>query len=117
MKNARDGQKGGRQNTEPRPGCMILLAAASERAPPQVLNVVSKCTQACDVGWYRVVGEVAAHHLPQPLAPLRNRLVQTSPQFLLDGSQLGTHPVPARLPLELEEALSGATADVSETND
>ena len=79
--------------------------------------MVSKCTQACDVGWYRVVGEVAAYHLTQPLAMLRDRLVQTSPQFLLDGSQLGTHPVPARLPLELEEALSGAAADVSETKE
>ncbi len=64
-----------------------------------------------------MVGEVAAHHLAQPLSLLRNRFVHASPQFFLDGSQLGPHAVPARLPLKLEEALAGAAADVSETKE
>src|SRR6516165_2839654 len=80
-------------------------------------QVVPKCAQACGVGGHRMVCEIAAHHAPQPLSLLRDRFVHSSPQFFLDGSQLGTHPVPARLPLKLEAALAGAPADVSEAKE
>ena len=114
MKDARGGQKVRRKASESIPGGVVLLAAALKRTSPEVHDMVPKCTQTRDVGWHRVVSEVSAHHLAQPLTLLRDRFVHTSPQFFLDGSQLGPHPVPARLPLKLEEALSGAAADVRE---
>jgi hypothetical protein len=39
--------------------------------------------------------------------------MHSSLQFFLKGSQLGSHPISARLPLELEDALSGPATDVS----
>ena len=115
MKDARCGQKVRRESSESIPGGVVLLAATLKRTSPKVHDMVPKRTQACDVGWHRVVGEVTAHHLAQPLTLLRDRFMHASPQFFLDGSQLGPHPVPARLPLKLEEAPSGAATDVSET--
>ena len=114
MKNARCGQKVSRKASESSPGGVVLLATALKRTSPEVHDMVPKCTQARDVGGHRVVGEVSAHHLAQPVTLLRDRFVHASPQFFLDGSQLGPHPVPARLPLKLEEAPSGAATDVSE---
>lgn len=38
-------------------------------------------------------------------------------QFFLKGSQLGSHPISTRLPLELEDALSGPATDVSKTKE
>ena len=117
MKDARGGQKVRRKVSESIPGGVVLLAAALKRTSPEVHDMVPKCTQTRDVGWHRVVSEVSAHHLAQPLTLLRDRFVHTSPQFFLDGSQLGPHPVPARLPLELEEAPSGVATDVNETKE
>src|ERR1700676_960987 len=114
MEDARDRQEVRCESSDSIPSGVVLLAATLKRTSPEVHDMVPKCTQACDVGWYRVVGKVAAHHLAQPLTLLRDRFMHTSPQFFLDGSQLGTHPVPARLPLKLEEAPSGAATDVSE---
>ena len=34
-------------------------------------------------------------------------------QFLLESPQPGSHPIPARLPLELKDVSSGSTTDVS----
>ncbi len=41
--------------------------------------------------------------------------MHASPQFFLDDSQLGAHPITARLPLQLEVTPAGAAGDVSET--
>jgi hypothetical protein len=43
--------------------------------------------------------------------------MHSSVQFFLKGSQLGSHPISARLPLELEDALSGPATDVSKTKE
>jgi hypothetical protein len=56
------------------------------------------------VGWHRVVLEVATHHLTQPPPLLRDRFVHTPLQFPFEGTQLGTHPVTARLAMKQEEA-------------
>jgi hypothetical protein len=37
--------------------------------------------------------------------------MHSSLQFFLEDSQLGSHPISARLPLELEDALSGPATD------
>jgi len=39
--------------------------------------------------------------------------MHSSLQFFLKGSQLGSHPISARLSLELENALSRPATDVS----
>jgi hypothetical protein len=39
--------------------------------------------------------------------------MQSALQFFLDSSQPGPHPIAARLPLELEDVLSGSATDVS----
>src|SRR5438105_1474394 len=101
MKDARYGQEVRREASESFAGGVVLLAAALKRTSPEVHDMVPKCTQARDVGWHRVEGEVTAHHVAQPLTLLRDRFVHTSPLFFLDGSQLGPHPVLARLPLKL----------------
>ena len=71
MKDARCGQKVRRETSESIPSGVVLLAAALKRTSPKVHDMVPKCTQACDVGWHCVVGEVTAHHLAQPLTLLR----------------------------------------------
>jgi hypothetical protein len=43
--------------------------------------------------------------------------MHSSLQFFLKGSQLSSHPISARLPLELEDALSGPATDVSKTKE
>src|ERR1700676_237456 len=96
------------------PSGVVLLAATLKRTSPEVHDMVPKSAQACDGGGHRVVGVVTTHHFAQPLTLLRDRFMHTSPQCVLDGPQLGPHPVPARLPLKLEEAPSGAATDVSE---
>jgi hypothetical protein len=51
-----------------------------------------------------VIREVPADYLPEPLTLERDRFVHASPQFLFDRSQPCPHPVPACLPLKLEDA-------------
>jgi hypothetical protein len=43
--------------------------------------------------------------------------MHSSLQFFLNGSQPGSHPISARLPLELEDAPSGPATDVSKTKE
>src|ERR1700758_2779848 len=43
--------------------------------------------------------------------------MHSSLQFFIKGSQLGSHPISARLPLKLEDALSGPATDVSKTKE
>jgi hypothetical protein len=86
MKDAWSGQKVRRDASDSIPGGVVLLTATLERTPPEVHDMVSKRTQACDIGWYRVVGEVPAHHSAQPSALLRDWFMHSSSQFFLDGS-------------------------------
>ena len=109
MKDARGGQEVRREVSETIPGGVVLWAAAPKHTSPETFHMVTKRTETRDIGRHRVVGEVTAHHSAQPCSLLRDRFVHASPQFFLDGSQLGTHPVSPRLPFKLEEAPPGAS--------
>ncbi|MDH3944958.1 MAG: hypothetical protein OEV06_12760, partial [Anaerolineae bacterium] len=94
------------------PGHGVLLAAPPERAPPEVGDVVAKRLEGVVVARHGVIGEVAAHDLPEPLSLLADRLVHLPPQVLLDGPQLGPLALAAGPPFELEPAPAAAAADV-----
>jgi hypothetical protein len=114
MTDARGRQEVGRQALQALPSDAILLTATPQGPQPEGLHVVAKSAEAPEVGRHGVVREVATHHLRQPLTLLRDRLVHPPPQFRFKGFQLGPHPIPSALPLELEEASTTAAADVRE---
>src|ERR1700751_3263766 len=111
MKNARLGEPGTRDPLDPRPRHMVLLAAAPERAPPEINDVVAERAKCARVRGYCVVREVAAHHLPKPFPLHRNRFVHASPKLLLDLPELRPHAIAPGLPLKLEGATARFAAD------
>jgi hypothetical protein len=86
------------------PGRTIPLASLHERASPEIDHRVPKGSEASAIGRYRVIREVSADDLLQPLTLERDRLVRAPLQILFDRSQPCAHPVPARLSLKLEGA-------------
>src|SRR5512134_3720263 len=90
---------------------MILLAASSKRAPPQVRDVVAERSQGPAIGRHGMVGEEAGNDLPQPLPLLGDRLVPSPPHLLLDLPELGSHAVTPGLPFDQEVAPTALAAD------
>jgi hypothetical protein len=103
-----------RELRHPVPGSVIALAALYERAPPEIDYIVPEGPEASAVGRYRVIREVSANDLSQPLTLERDWFVHAPPQLFFDRSQPCPHPVAAGLPFELEGAPAGPAADVSE---
>jgi len=103
-----------REFGHPAPGGAIPLASLHERASPEIGHIVSEGSKASAVCGYRVIREVSTDDLSEPLTLDRDGFVHAPPQLLFDRSQPCPHPVPARLPLELEGAPAGPAADVSE---
>jgi hypothetical protein len=67
--------------------------------------------ECLDVGRHRVISEIAGDDLLQPLPLFRDRLVQSSPQFLLDLLEFRRLAVPAGFPVDQEVGtLAGAAA-------
>jgi len=66
--------------------------------------VESESGQAGEVGLHRVVMKLATHHLPQPPPLQRFRFMHASLVFAFQGTQLGAHPITARLAMQQEEA-------------
>ena len=60
-----------------------------------------------------MIRKVSAYDLSQPLALSWDGFMHSTLQFFLESPQPGPHPIAARLPLELKDAASGSTADVS----
>jgi len=61
--------------------------------------------------------EVASNDVPQPLPLYGNRLVHTLPHRRFDHPQLRLQAVTPGLPLKLEFALTGFTADEGEAEE
>src|SRR5438105_14276874 len=61
-----------------------------------------------------MVPEVALHHCLEPAPLLGNRVIAASAQLLLDLLELRSHPVGARVALQLEAAAPLASADEGE---
>jgi hypothetical protein len=62
--------------------------------------------ECLDVGRHRVISEIAGDDLLQPLPLFRDRLVQSSPQFLLDLLEFRRFAVSAGFPVDQEVAPS-----------
>jgi hypothetical protein len=103
-----------REFGHPVPGSAIPLAALRERASPEIDHIVPEGPEAPAVGRHRVIREVSANDLSQPLTLERDWFVHAPPQLFFDCSQPCPHPVAARLPFELESAPARPAADVSE---
>ena len=71
--------------------------------------------ECLDVGRHRVIREIAGDDLLQPLPLFGDRLVQSSPQFLLDLLEFRRLAVPAGFPMDQEVAPSRGAADEGET--
>src|SRR5208337_3808796 len=95
----RSGQPAGRQLTQAVPVEAVALAALAQLSSPQAGQPVPKGPQAVEVSRYRVVVEVALHDRPEPLSRLRNRIVPTLPELLLNFLQLPPQSLGDRLPL------------------
>ena len=64
----------------------ILLAPATQSAPPQSKQSLSEHRKAVEVSWYRIVVEVALHDRFEPFASLRYGIVHTRAELLLNLS-------------------------------
>ena len=64
----------------------MLLAAAAQRAPPQSQQSVAEHRKAVEVSWYRVVVEVTLHDRFEPFTSLRDGIVHTRAELLLNLS-------------------------------
>ena len=95
----------------------VLLAAAPERPPPQVDDMVSEGTQGLTVGWDRMVGVVADDDLLQPLPLDGERLMHALSQPVLHFCQFHPHAVATGLPFDEEAATAACAADEGEAEE
>jgi hypothetical protein len=117
MEDDRFRKPGVHQLRHPCPRDPILLAATPQRAPPEIGDMVPEHVQCESVGWHCVVIEVTANDPLQPVPLLGDRLVHAPSQRLLDLPQFRLHAVPPGLPLKLEFARAGRTADEGEAQE
>src|SRR5207342_1181873 len=64
-----------------------------------------------------VIGKEPGDNLPQPSPLLRDRLMHSPSQLVLNSSERRAHAVPPAFPLELEMALVGLAADEREAQE
>src|ERR1700740_650009 len=83
-----------------------------EPAHPQHHDVIPERCQGAGVGWHRVIGKEARHHLPQPLSLARDRIVHPAPKLLLDLPHFGPFAVASGPPKEQKPAASRPAADM-----
>ena len=115
MKDAGWGQELCREFGHPVPCGAISLASLYKRTSPDIGHIVPEGSKASAICGDRMIREVSTDNLSKPLTLKRDGFVHAPSQLLFDHSQPRPHPVPARLPLELEGAPAGPAADVSET--
>jgi hypothetical protein len=101
----------------PVPCDAAALAASPQRAVPEAGHMVPETAQRPMVGRNRMVGEVAAHDPLQPGSLLRDRLMPSPPQPLLDLLELRLHAVAPGLPLDEEAAGTRLAAEHGEAQE
>src|SRR6478672_751313 len=101
-----------RQLGHPCPRKPILLAAASQRAPPQVGDVVPE-----RVSGHSVVVEVALDDTAPPLPLVGDRVVHAPPHLLFYHLEFRPHAVATGLPPNLESARLRSAADEGEAQE
>src|SRR5262245_66150778 len=104
--NARRGQPAVEQPLHPLPGDTARVTAPRERTLPEPRHLVAKHVQRRAVHGHPVIADVPTNDQTQPPAHLRDRVVQTPPEFGFHLAQLRLHPLPARLPNHREPAHS-----------
>src|SRR5450755_1166699 len=95
----------------PLPGQIGRLTATTERAVPELRDVVSEGQKRARVGRHGVVRKVPAYNRLQPLPLFGKGLMHALPQLLLDLSEFRSHAIAARLALELEGSSPRLAAD------
>ena len=74
----------------------ILLAPATQSAPPQSKQSLSEHRKAVEVSWYRIVVEVALHDRSEPSSRLRYWIMHASLKLLLKLPQFAPHALADR---------------------
>jgi hypothetical protein len=99
------------------PDQAMSLAPPPKRLGPEPDDAVTKGAERSIVGRHGVIGIVAHEHLLQPSSLLGDGPMHAPSQLVLDLLQLRYPAVPPALPEDLEPALPGLSADVSEAKE
>jgi hypothetical protein len=78
------------KSRDPLPCHAVLLTAAPKRALPKFGDEEAECVERPTVCRHRVVVKVSGDDLSQPFSLRRDRLMDASSQFLLDGAKLSS---------------------------
>src|SRR6266700_4952119 len=103
-----------RQAVHPNPADPGALTAALERLMPVPGHLGAEGCHRRAVAGHGVVGAMPAHHAPQPSTLLRDGLMPTCLELVLDLSQLGPHPLGDRDPPHPETPGPRLRADMRE---
>ena len=74
----------------------MLLAPATQSAPPQCQQSLSEHRKTVEVSWYRIVVEVTLHDRSEPLSRLSYRIMHASMKLLLKLPQFAPHALADR---------------------
>src|SRR5271166_1384582 len=117
MENARRWQPPVEDRTHIPPRGAILLASAAKRPNPEFAHKMLEAAHGGDVGGHGVVVVPPDDHPLQPTSLFRDGRAPMPPEFLLDRTQLGAHPVAPRFSPKQKAAASGAPADMRESEE
>ena len=92
----------------------MLLAPATQPAPPQCQQSLSELREAVEVAWYRVVVEVTLHDRSEPSSRLSYGIMHASMKLLLKLLQFAPHAFADRFASHGEAPESILPADVRE---
>jgi hypothetical protein len=93
----------------------MLLAPATQSAPPQSQQSLSEHREAVEVSWYRIIVEVTLHDRSEPLPRLSYRIMHASLKLLLKLPQFAPHALADRFTSHGEVPQSILPADVRES--
>jgi len=111
MKDSRLREPGCSNLRHPLPCHVVLLAAPSKRAPPEVRDVIAEGSECPGICGHRVVGEVSRDHTPQPPALGRYGIAHAGTQLRFDFLKCCSHTVAPSLTLKLEGSTPGLATD------
>ena len=74
----------------------MLLAPATQSAPPQCQQSLSEHRETVEVSWYRIVVEVTLHDRLEPLPRLSYGIMHAPMEFLLKLPQFGSRALADR---------------------
>src|SRR5216683_2133199 len=110
-------QPSSREAVHPRPADPCALATALKRLMPELGHLGAETGNRHAIARHGVVSAVSPHYARQPPSLLRDRLVPTLPELVLDLSQLGPHPLRDRNAPNPETPVPPHRADVREAEE